>query len=90
MGDLFSFVSSKEVFLPPWGSDHGFLSSSWEKEHKQELAGEKSPQFKIRDKNQLPIWQRKQAGSTFPEILEKENGYFTDFNVGIKHLYCKD
>lgn len=46
--------------------------------------------IQIGDKNQLPIWQRKQAGSTFPEIIEKENGYFTDFNVGIKHFYCKD
>lgn len=55
MGDLFSFVSSKEVFLPPWGSDHCFLFSLWEKEHKQDLAEEKSPQFNIRDKNQLPI-----------------------------------
>lgn len=55
MGDLFSFVSSKEVFLPPWVSDHCFLSSLWEKEHKQDLAEEKSPQFNIRDKNPLPI-----------------------------------
>lgn len=54
MGDLFSVVSNKEVFLPPWRSTHVFLSPQCGRKNTDtEQAGEKGLKGQLRDKNWL-------------------------------------
>lgn len=89
MGDLFSFVSSKEVFFHHGDQITVFSPLCGRKNTNKTWLKRKVLNSTLETKTSSPL-TKKVAGSAFSEIPEKKNGYFTDFNVGIEHLCCKD
>lgn len=87
MGDLFSVVSNKEVFLPPWRSTRFFLSPQCGRKNTDiEQAGEKESQGQLRDKNQV-----KQAAGIFLSTMERsKTSLLIEFKIHFEHLHCKD